>query len=308
MVMQFINKKEDLLRLKSRQFRLSEGDRNSRFFHNSLRSRDLGLWKEGVITEKFSSEEAKKIVSIQLSRLPTEDKIIWHFEKNGEFSVKTAYHAARTHKDSLNPGPSTSSNQKLWKLIWKAPLMPRQRNFLWRVAQNILPTRGNLSKKGITLDPSCPFCYDAHETVQHLFMDCVFARQVLFSSPISYRIPASVHVNQWIQSILECGENLGCYNKSCCPVSVAKDAIDSLQEFRRMSPGKASRTVSAAVEYLGNFPLDVQFDQVDAGCAPDGSAVFGCVFKNHAKEVLMAASKKERIEVEPSLAELLAIR
>ncbi|XP_058733501.1 uncharacterized mitochondrial protein AtMg00310-like [Vicia villosa] len=74
---------------------------------------DLAVWKEDVISEKFSPEEAKRIVSIPLSRLPTEDKIIWHFEKNGEFSVKTTYHAARAHKESLLPRPSISPNQKL---------------------------------------------------------------------------------------------------------------------------------------------------------------------------------------------------
>lgn len=135
-------------------------------------------------------------MSILLSRLPNEDKLIWHFEKNKEFLVKTAYHNARAHKESLLPDPSSSPNQKLWQMIWKTPILTRQRNFLWCVVKDILPTRENLLRKGISLDPVCPFCSSDVESVQHLFMDCIFAKQVMFSSSLSYRTPSNVCVNQ----------------------------------------------------------------------------------------------------------------
>lgn len=57
---------------------------------------DLGVWKREVVFEKFSVEEAKKIVSIPLSRVPNEDKMVWHFERNGEFSIKSASHDKET--------------------------------------------------------------------------------------------------------------------------------------------------------------------------------------------------------------------
>src|SRR3954467_10067109 len=100
---------------------------------------------------RLAEEEAKKIVSIPLPRLPTEDKLIWHHEKSGEFSVKIVYHDSVAFRDSHKPGPSSSTNNKLWHEIWRTPILNRTRNFMWRVAKNILPTRGNLIRKGMSI-------------------------------------------------------------------------------------------------------------------------------------------------------------
>ncbi|XP_058782992.1 uncharacterized protein LOC131657636 [Vicia villosa] len=72
---------------------------------SDLIDKNLGSWKKEAIQNIFPAEEAKKIVSISLSMTPNEENMMWHFEKSGDFSVKTAYHATRTHKDSLQPGP-----------------------------------------------------------------------------------------------------------------------------------------------------------------------------------------------------------
>ncbi|CAI8597265.1 unnamed protein product [Vicia faba] len=55
---------------------------------NSLIDKDLGQWKRDLIFSTFEAEEAKLIVSIPLSRQNPEDKIIWHWEKNDEYSVR----------------------------------------------------------------------------------------------------------------------------------------------------------------------------------------------------------------------------
>ncbi|XP_058732849.1 uncharacterized protein LOC131604425 [Vicia villosa] len=289
--------------------------------------RDNRCWKIEDIQSMFNSEDAMKITSIPLSVHPDEDNMVWQFEKNGEFSVKTAYHASRAHKDSLLPGPSSPANQKIWPLIWKAPISARQRNFLWRVAKNILPSRGNLLKKGMFIDSQCPLCSAGTETVQHLLMECVFAKQVLFASVLSYRIPSSVSVIDWLQSVLECGDadniqiicaclyklwaarNLTVFHgKSCCPIAVAADAFESVQEFNRTCPGSNKRRSIPIQHHNSSWPTDVHLVQVDAGFNREGKAVFGCVFKNHNRDVILAASKVENVEVESSLAEMLALR
>lgn len=111
---------------------------------------DLKMWKRDLIFQAFDLEEANQIISIPLSRGSLSEKIIWHYEKNGEFSVRSACHLCMQVKDSKNPGPSYPPCKKLWKYIWKAPVHPRVKNFLWRMAKNILHTKHNLMKKLFT--------------------------------------------------------------------------------------------------------------------------------------------------------------
>lgn len=68
---------------------------------------DLGIWKKGLIFVSFNPSELKQIVSIPLSFRNTEDRLIWHHERNGEFSVCSAYHINFQNKVAKHPGPSS---------------------------------------------------------------------------------------------------------------------------------------------------------------------------------------------------------
>lgn len=48
---------------------------------------DLRCWKRDLINNNFSLSEALQIVSIPLSVIQNEDKLIWHYERDGEYSV-----------------------------------------------------------------------------------------------------------------------------------------------------------------------------------------------------------------------------
>lgn len=89
--------------------------------------------------------------------------------------------------------------------------------------------------------------------------------------------------------------------KLCCPIVVAGGVYDCVQEFDRLNPEYGKRKKAAVVRPHETFPLDVHFAQVDAGFSVEGDIVFRCVFKNHSNGVLMAASKKDQIEVNASL-------
>lgn len=162
---------------------------------SELIDKNLGVWNKELIYDRFAADEAKKIVNNLLSRLQFEDKLIWNHEKSGEFSVRSVYHASVLHKDIHKPCPSCITNHKLWQEIWRAPILNRTRNFLWKVTKNILPSKVNLNRKGIGIDLVCPLCSDANESTHHLFMECFFVRQAIFSFPLCYRIPTNLGFN-----------------------------------------------------------------------------------------------------------------
>jgi LPS sulfotransferase NodH len=70
-----------------------------------------------------------------------EDFWSWHFEKNGVFTVRSAYRVLvsvkKTREDWLD-GRATSSSSvddgKAWSKLWKTKVPSKVRVFLWRLA------------------------------------------------------------------------------------------------------------------------------------------------------------------------------
>jgi hypothetical protein len=54
--------------------------------------------------------------------------------------------------------------------------------FLWKACRNALATRGNLHRRNIISDPSCPICGLETETVEHILWRCGSAQDVWLES------------------------------------------------------------------------------------------------------------------------------
>lgn len=67
----------------------------------------FGKWKEDLIHETFTRDEAEMIISIPLSKVDTEDIVTWIHTINGRFSVKSAYHLDYTRSMQMT-GDETS--------------------------------------------------------------------------------------------------------------------------------------------------------------------------------------------------------
>lgn len=58
-----------------------------------------GLWNEGLIKENFWPVDADFILQIPLSIVNQYDSLVWHFDKNEEYTVKSEYKAAMKYKE-----------------------------------------------------------------------------------------------------------------------------------------------------------------------------------------------------------------
>ncbi|KAL2943655.1 Bacterial non-heme ferritin [Bienertia sinuspersici] len=65
----------------------------------------------------------------------------------------------------------------------------RWKNFCWKTIQNALPTKDNLVKRAVEIDPTCVFCGE-RETTDHLFLSCEITRRIWSSSVLGLRIPS----------------------------------------------------------------------------------------------------------------------
>jgi len=90
----------------------------------------------------------------------------WNLTNSESFTVQSLY----LHLLDRHP---TFSHKMIWKL--KIPL--KIKIFLWFLQRGILLTKDNLTKKNWTGSQKCCGC-NSNETIQHLFLDCPYARLV----------------------------------------------------------------------------------------------------------------------------------
>ena len=116
----------------------------------------------------FNAETANQILQTPLLQSVHVDKETWRFEKNGLYSVRSAYREIISSYDAL------LQHRVPWNfnIIWNLKLPPKIKNFLWRICRNCLPTRMRLITKGVQCPPTCAICDNYEEDGKHLFFAC----------------------------------------------------------------------------------------------------------------------------------------
>ncbi|CAI8584800.1 unnamed protein product [Vicia faba] len=179
-----------------------------------------------------------------------------------------------------------------------------------QIQKNILPSKDNLLKKGIRLDVSCSLCHYVVESAYHLFLQCEFAKQVSFSSILSYRVSSDMEINEWLLSLLTYGDmlsvqllcsllqkiwnarNLQLYQqKSLNPIRVAEVALECVLEFNKWNPEVGAKKKLLVHSELEIVPKNIHVLQVDSGVFMEGFVSYGCTIKNHRKLFLLLVGK-----------------
>ncbi|CAN1767723.1 Putative ribonuclease H protein At1g65750 [Linum perenne] len=106
------------------------------------------------------------------------DEWKWSFTNNGEFTVRSAYHANRKLSENLPPPNPGNINDKMWKWLWSLSLSPKIRFFLWICTKETLATKINLYKRRCSPDELCQICCRETESSRHCLFTCPHAREV----------------------------------------------------------------------------------------------------------------------------------
>lgn len=178
---------------------------------NQLILPDRKEWNEVLVRQIFHSFDADEICKIPIPRTTADDCIAWHYEKNGNFSVTSAYRLAASIQGQTRLGPSSSSGsvnvRSIWDLIWKADVPPKVRIFGWRVATNTLATQSNKCKRTIVPDATCVICGNVEEDEFHAVIACSKSRALRHALRDEWRLPAQRVFRytgcDWLQILLD---------------------------------------------------------------------------------------------------------
>lgn len=166
---------------------------------SDLLSKETREWNSTLIAERFR-ELLHHIQLIKPSLLGAKDVYIWTADKSSSYSVKSCYNSLHypsslptSPLSSLFPAPHTNSDISVrstititptanlefyWKKnIWNIPLSPKLKHFLWKAAQESLPTGVNLQCRGAAQNTNCVHC-NGQKTTLHAIFQCCFAQQV----------------------------------------------------------------------------------------------------------------------------------
>ncbi|KAK4255381.1 hypothetical protein QN277_008388 [Acacia crassicarpa] len=163
-----------------------------------------GRWSLGPISQLLTEEEKNAISLIPIPTNGLEDKLIWSYAKNGEYTVKLGYMAEknRLKAGTCRAGPSIVVSASNWKSVWKLKIIPRVQHFIWRVLNASIATNYALFRRRRAESSLCPICEQTEETTEHLFFHCAWTRCVWFGCPLGGRVDFAKITNfrsWWIQ-------------------------------------------------------------------------------------------------------------
>ncbi|KAK9989376.1 hypothetical protein SO802_029615 [Lithocarpus litseifolius] len=136
-------------------------------------------WDRGKVSAWFLPPSRDEVLQTRLGNLEGRDTLLWNENKAQSFSVRTAYHVAlRLGRKNPAEHSRVQEDKQIWNRLWRLSIPPKVRNFIWRASSDILPTRANLARRKIPIDPKCVICGSSDETVLHILWQCPLAQNV----------------------------------------------------------------------------------------------------------------------------------
>lgn len=140
----------------------------------------------------LSPEEGNAIKKIQLSLSQRKEKLIWKYDKKGDFSAKSGYWVAKANQTSHSSGRPESSRapkSDLWRSIWSVKAAPKVKAFFMEALFRCSPFGSQSWKERKLLpNPQCHISSESQETAEHSMLLCDWVDRVWFTSWLGYTV------------------------------------------------------------------------------------------------------------------------
>jgi hypothetical protein len=130
------------------------------------------IWRRNLF--QWESESVNLLLGLLVDVSLTDVHDVWIWNQNPEevFSVKSAHDLLV----ELGDNPILSAWElKIFSIIWESPAPSKVIVFSWQLIHDRLPTKDNLSSRGVLhqdSDTNCVWCGQTTESSKHLFLHC----------------------------------------------------------------------------------------------------------------------------------------
>ncbi|KAK4415282.1 hypothetical protein Salat_2635500 [Sesamum alatum] len=114
------------------------------------------------------------LLSFGMMLRAADDMLVWHYLKNGRFSVRSAYNLARADTQKVRGGSSRHTRKTDWDFIWRANAPHGVQLFGWKACKQAVATTENLIKRRLYVDDFCCKCGARSEDVHHVLLGCCY--------------------------------------------------------------------------------------------------------------------------------------
>jgi hypothetical protein len=108
------------------------------------------------------------------------DRFVWKWSSDGKYSASSAYRAFFNGSAALLGA----------REIWQTKVPPKVKFFFWLVLHQRLWTAERRKRHDLQDDDDCALCGQAPESIEHLFLGCVFTRELWFKllAPVGLQV------------------------------------------------------------------------------------------------------------------------
>lgn len=115
----------------------------------------------------------------------------------------------RSGYKALTETEGSGTDFHAWNKLWRVKAAPKIRSFLWRCVKGVIPLRSTLRRRRIDIEPQCPLCGNAEETLAQLAFECNVVLDVWAVAGVSSIFTGNLF-NPWLENILNTSEEGVC--------------------------------------------------------------------------------------------------